>query len=243
MDGTVYPVSPAAVALPILAFITLIIDVPPLVWHIANRNLSASSLVFWTVMGNLMNFVNALIWPKDDMQNWWHGQVLCDIEVKIMVAGYIGTVASLMCVMRNLAKALDVRSSNLRRAGARQRRQTVIDCLLCFGTPTYMAMIHYVVQPSRYYIFAISGCTTSFDSSWPKLVLVFIWPLVFCLIAVYYSGEFLIFANSLYFADFTQCWSFCACVATAGTSPRSWFHQTRVLPRNASCDYFSCRWP
>lgn len=188
MDESTFPVTPNAVALPILAFITLIIDTPPFVWHIKNRNLAASSLVFWVIISNLMNLINPLIWPTDNIQHWWHGQILCDIEIKLMMAANFGIVGSMACIMRNLAKALDTERTVLSPSKAQRRRHIIIDCLFCFGGPIYVMLIHYIVQPKRYYIFAISGCTSSVDNSWPKLVLVFIWPPIICLIDAYYSG-------------------------------------------------------
>ena len=188
MDEPTFPVTPNAVVVPILALITLIIDIPPFVWHVKNRNLAASSLVFWVVITNLMNFINPLIWPTDDIQYWWHGQIFCDIEIKIMMAASFGVVGSMACIMRNLAKALDTAQTVLSPSKAQRRRQIIIDCLFCFGGSIYVMLIHYIVQPTRYYIFAISGCTSSFDNSWPKLVLVFIWPPIICLVDVYYSG-------------------------------------------------------
>lgn len=188
MDESTFPVTPNAVAVPLLALVTLIIDTPPFVWHIRNRNLAASSLVFWVIIANLMNFINPLIWPTDDIQHWWHGQVLCDIEIKLMMAINFGVVGSMLCIMRNLAKALDTEQAMLSQSKEQRRVKTVIDCLFCFGGPIYVMLIHYIVQPNRYYIFAISGCTSSFDNSWPKLALVFIWPPIICLVDAYYSG-------------------------------------------------------
>ena len=183
-----FPLTPNAVAVPILALITLIIDTPPFVWHIRNRNLAASSLIFWVIISNLMNFINPLIWPTDDIQHWWHGQILCDIEIKLMMAVNFGVVGSMACVMRNLAKALDTEHTILSLSKAQRRTQTIIDCLFCFGGSIYVMVIHYIVQPNRYYILAIAGCTSSFDNSWLSLVLVFIWPPIICLVDAYYSG-------------------------------------------------------
>ncbi|KAL9125703.1 MAG: hypothetical protein Q9217_005132 [Psora testacea] len=188
MDESInYPVPPAAIAIPLLALITLIIDTPPLVWHVRNRNLAASSLVFWVILTNLMNFINALFWPTDDVANWWPGQVLCDVEVKLMTAIYIGVVGSLVCITRNLARVLDTENTVLYPSKAQKRRRTAVDLILCFGVPCYMMVAHYIVQPSRYYIYSIAGCTPSVDRSWPKIVLIFIWPPIFCFVVVYYS--------------------------------------------------------
>ena len=192
MDESTFPVTPNAVAVPILALIMLIIDTAPLVWHVRNRNLAASSLVFWVMISNLMNFINPLIWPTDNIQQWWHGHILCDIEIKLMMAANFGVVGSMACIMRNLAKALDTEQTILSLSKAQRHRQTMINCLFCFGGSIYVMLVHYIVQPNRYYIFAISGCTSSFDNSWPKLILVFIWPPIICLIDAYYSGTYML---------------------------------------------------
>lgn len=189
MNGSGSPVYPNAVTVPVLALIAIIIDTPPFCWHVRNRNLAASSLVLWVIISNLMNFVNPLIWPTDDILNWWQGEVFCDIEIKFTMAANFGVIGSMACIMRNLAQVLDTNRTVLIPSKARQRRKVIIDCLFCFGGSVYVMAVHYIVQPSRYYIFAISGCTPSFDNSWPKLVIVFIWPPIICLVVIYYSSE------------------------------------------------------
>ena len=189
MEDQGFPVTPAVIAVPVLAFITIILDIPPLVWHIRNRNLAASSLVSWILLSNLMNMVNALIWPTDNITIWFDGTGLCDIEVKLMIAATFGIVGSLVCIMRNLTQVLDTKRTILSQTRAERHWQVAYNCLFCFGGPIYSMAVHYIVQPNRYYVLAISGCTTSYDNSWPKLALILIWPPLFCLVVVYYSGK------------------------------------------------------
>ena len=189
MDSYLNRPSPGAIAVPLLSLITLILNVPPFVWHIKNRNLAASALVFWIILCNLFNFINALLWRTDNSASWWNGAVLCDIEVKLITASTVGIVGSLACVMRNLAIVLDTRNTVLVPSRAQRQRRIVFDSFFCIALPIYMMLIHYVVQPSRYYIYSISGCTPSFDNSWPSIVLCFIWPPLICLIDAYYCGK------------------------------------------------------
>ena len=190
MANEVFPVTPAAVALPTLALVILLIDTPAFVWYIKARNLAASSLVFWILIANLMNFINPLIWPTDNVEDWWYGYGLCDIEAKLQIALWLGVVGSIVCIMRDLAHVLDTDSTTLSSSPAHRGRQIAITTLFCFGGPAYAVAVHFIVQPSRYFIFAISGCTASFVNSWPKLLLIFIWPPVLCVVAVYYSSKF-----------------------------------------------------
>jgi len=218
MADSSFPITPATVAVPVLALMTLILDIAPLAWHIRNRNLAASSLVSWILLSNFMNMVNAFIWPTDNVTSWFNGSGLCDIEVKLTIAGGFGIVGSLLCIMRSLAQVLDTKRTILSPSQAKRHWKTAIDCLLCFGGPIYSMAIHYVVQPNRYFIFAISGCTISYDNSWPKLVLILIWPPILCLVAVYYSGGSRSRFSSRAPANWLQCSSFYACIDTAKIS-------------------------
>jgi pheromone a factor receptor len=188
MDSQGFTLSPAAIALPVLACITMIINIPPFIWHVKNRNLSATSLVFWIVLTLFFDFINALIWPKDNIANWFKGFILCDIEVKLMLGATVGIPGSLASIMRNLAAVLNTEKAVIMRTTSQRRKQFIIDFIFSFGFPIYMMAIHYVVQPSRYYIFTIAGCVVSFDDSWPTVVLMWIWPSVLSLVGVFYSG-------------------------------------------------------
>ena len=199
-----FPISPAAVTVQVLSFLTLVLDIPSFVWHIKNRNISASLLVFWIILVNFFDLVNALLWPTDDVGNWWHGQIWCDIQVKLVIASNVAILGAIASTMRALAIALDTDRIVLSASTAQRRRNWIIDGLLCFGLPLYMIVIHYVVQPTRYYIFAIAGCTPSFDNSWPSIVIIYIWPPVICLLDAFYGGTYLIFAAIRYQTDTYQ---------------------------------------
>ena len=189
MDPFVLTRSTGAIVVPLLAIVALLLDIPCFAWHLKNRNLPASCLVFWIILANLFNFINALVWPTDDIPNWYQGQGYCDLEVKLDIAATFGIPAAVICVMKSLAQALNTDKIVLHPSASQRRRKIIIECLLCFGLPAYVIAIHYVVQPTRYYIFAIAGCTPSFDNSWPSIALVYIWPMALCLVGGYYASE------------------------------------------------------
>ncbi|KAI9762620.1 MAG: a-factor receptor [Chaenotheca gracillima] len=179
--------SAGAVLLPILAVLAIVLSIPPFLWHLRNRNVAACSLIFWITLANVFVFVNALIWPTDDVKYWFNGVGLCDVEVKLTWAFSVGAAASLTCIMRNLAKIMDVDRTTVIPTRAQRRRQMVVDFLWCYGCPFYLMIIDYVVQSNRYYIFTVSGCTPAVDNSWLTIVLIFIWAPLFCLLGAYYS--------------------------------------------------------
>lgn len=184
------PLAVSAVLLPFLAFITVVIDTPPLVWHIQNRNLAAAGLVFWIILVNLMNTVNALIWPRDNIDQWWLGYGLCDVEIELMVGANLAGPGCVICIMRRLANVLDTDNTILSLSKSQRRKRLALELTLCFGVALLMMPINYIIQPSRYAITSIAGCITTWSPSWPTIVLVFMWPLIFCVIAAYYAGKF-----------------------------------------------------
>ncbi|KAL4806122.1 pheromone A receptor-domain-containing protein [Aspergillus unguis] len=182
--------SPSAetVAMQTLSILAVLASAMPLALHWKNKNLPATMLMVWYMLLNLFNVINAFIWPYDDIQNWFDGAILCDIEVKILVAAYVGVPGTLVCIFRSLAVVLDTSRATLV-PGKRQRWQgRAFDLLFCVFAPLIAAVTHIVYQGNRYYIFQVSGCVTSLDQSWVSLVLGYMWPFVVCFIASVYCG-------------------------------------------------------
>ena len=181
--------SAGAIVLPVLAFFAVVLTIPPFIWHFRNRNIAACSLIFWISLANIFVFINALIWPTDDVENWWNGNGLCDVQVKLTWGFAVGASGALCCIMRSLALIMDVDRVRIHPSRSQRRRAVMVELLWCYACPIYTIAVDYIVQRNRYYIFAISGCVPSVDSSWPAIVLLFIWAPVFCLIESYYCGK------------------------------------------------------
>lgn len=188
MGSAVYYPSAQAIAIPTLSLLAIILSIPPLVWHSANRNFPASCLVGWFLLCNVINVVNALIWPTDDVDSWWSGAGLCDVEVKLWVASYVGLPGALLCIFRSLAEVMDSDRGILVPSRAQRLRKLAVEVAFCLGVPALAMIAHFVVQQNRYNIYTISGCTSTFDESWPSLALDYGWPPVICLLAGGYGG-------------------------------------------------------
>lgn len=178
----------ASVLLPTLAGLSVVLCLPPLVTHVQSRNMAAAVLVFWITLTNSFNFINPLVWPADDLQTRWDGAGLCDLEVKLNLASSGAIPGALICIFRRLAIILDTDNTTLAPSRGQRRRRLAFEIFFCAGCPLYMMVAHFLVQPFRYYIFAISGCVPSFDNSWPGIILIFIPPLVLCVVAAGYCG-------------------------------------------------------
>lgn len=184
-----YPVHASAVILAALSFLCVLLDTPPLIWHCRNRNIAATSLVLWILVLNLCSFVNALIWPTDDILNWWPGHGLCDIEVRLFVGSSVALPGALACIMRGLANVLDTNALVIVPGRARRVRNLAFDAAFCIIIPVLMMVVYYVAQDKRYYVWGVSGCNQSVDYSWVGVVLVFLPAPVLMIVDVYYASE------------------------------------------------------
>jgi pheromone a factor receptor len=188
-NGTSAPLS-MAIALIVFSASALVILVVPALWHWKVRNVGACSLIFHLTLGNLCTFINAIIWPNENYASWWNGVGLCDIENNIKWPYITGVTCATACITRNLAVVLDVDRSELNTTIARKHRKMLLELAFCFAIPVLQIPLHYVVQDNRYFIQAIGGCGPVFDQSWPSIVIMYIWPLLFSLLNCYYACKY-----------------------------------------------------
>jgi pheromone a factor receptor len=179
--------SAAAIVLPILAFVSLVLCIPPLVSHIRARNLPAIVLVTGVIIYNLESFLNALIWPSYPLNTKWDGQGLCDVEVRLYFPINFAIAGSVACIFRQLAIILDMNRPFIRPSKHDDLKDRALEISLCLVGPLYATVAHFVVQPSRYALTAVFGCyATTAYYSWVTSVLLLMWPPVIGLVAVGY---------------------------------------------------------
>ncbi|KAI7408359.1 hypothetical protein KC328_g96 [Hortaea werneckii] len=109
----------------IFAFFSLLVTfliIPPLVQHWRNRNIGATLCVFYAMIMNLMAFTNAVLWPNDDLEHWYSGSGLCDVKVKLQIAWSVAAPATLICVLRALANAMNTDRLSLGKTKAQRWR-------------------------------------------------------------------------------------------------------------------------
>ncbi|EEQ86004.1 a-pheromone receptor PreA, variant 3 [Blastomyces dermatitidis ER-3] len=186
LPGPPYYRSTAAIVLPITALMSVLVCIPPLVWHSRTGNFAASCLIGWFIIFNFFNFINPLIWPTDDISTWWDGAGLCDIETKFMAPLGAGIAGALACIFRSLAEVMNADRATLIPSKSQRRRTLAFEIVFCVVIPVIMMALHYVVQHRRYYLWAIVGCMPAFHPSWPSTALIFTWPLAVLSLAVIY---------------------------------------------------------
>lgn len=186
---------PAAVVFSLFSLLVIIADTIPFAWQIRNRNLGGAALIFWLGVLNFIGFINPIIWPHDDVSEWFLGSGFCDIEIRLHLAATFGLQTSLILVFKGLAEVLDTKNTTMRMNRAQTKRKIVSEALICFGTPALFILTYYIVQAGRYDILGISGCAYLLDDSWLSIVLVSMWfPILDLIAAVLASKCYLLHA-------------------------------------------------
>ncbi|KAL5409378.1 hypothetical protein PMIN04_011057 [Paraphaeosphaeria minitans] len=152
-----FPLYPQAVWLPVLAFPSWILCISPMLWHLSQRNIAAGSLIFWIILLNFFNSINPLIWPRDNIDEWYNGSGLCDIEVRIQVGASVALAACTAIIARRLANVMDTRNITVVPSKRSVLIEKALEIGFCWVYPIILMITYYIVQPFRYYIFGISG--------------------------------------------------------------------------------------
>jgi pheromone a factor receptor len=190
ISNMISPLYPQAVILPLLAFPSWILCIPPLFWQLRQGNISAGSLILWVMMINFFNSINPLIWPRDNITQWWDGNVWCDINVRIQVGAIVGTTASTAMIVRRLAMVMDTSNMTVSPGRNSKLKEKALEILWCWVYPLILIIVYYFVQPVRYLIYGIIGCLSAYDTSWPSIVLSFMWAPITTMVAACYAGMY-----------------------------------------------------
>ncbi|KEQ70962.1 STE3-domain-containing protein [Aureobasidium namibiae CBS 147.97] len=178
---------PQGVILAVLAPFVFILNFPPLIWHLRNRNTAAVSMVFWVMLMNFLSVLNVIIWPYIDMRDMYDGQGLCDVEIKLLGARTAGLNAAVLCLLRALAAVLNVDKNLLGPSKAQKRWNTAVEMVWCVGLPLLTMILQYIVQLNRFALLGVSGCQPMSLMSWTGFVLIFLPPMIANAIALYYA--------------------------------------------------------
>lgn len=164
-----------------LAFPSCLLSIFPLIAHVRSTNFAAIVLILATMILNLQNFVNALVWPKNNLENYWDGRILCDIQVKLFIGLSMSVTGAIVSILRQTAIILDTNSMTLSPSHRQRVLKATFEGTVCVLIPAIMMTAHYVVQSERYWILPVVGCTAAFDNNWVTVILMFVPPLLMCI--------------------------------------------------------------
>jgi pheromone a factor receptor len=185
--AVIAPLGVQAIILPVVAFPSWIICLPPLAWQCRQGNVAAGSLILWVIMAPFFLSINALIWPRDNISDWWDGHLLCDIQARIQVGTVVGATASAAMILRKLAKVMDTNNMTVSSSRSTKLKEKALEIIWCWLFPLLLMLVYYIVQPVRYIIWGIIGCLAAYDTSWPSIVLSFMWGPLTTLVAAGYA--------------------------------------------------------
>ncbi|KAK6342085.1 a-factor receptor [Orbilia blumenaviensis] len=169
------------------SFTAILSLVVPFIWQIRRENVAAALLCFWLQTDLLFCLIDAIIWPTwNSVATGWQGRGYCDLVAKWKLAAEFGAVNSaVMCIMLTICR-LFWGLSMYRETRKMKRLRMIYEWGLVGLFPILLAGLHYVVQPSRYYLTPVHGCHPSIDNSWASLI-VLGWPLLFSTAALVFT--------------------------------------------------------
>lgn len=170
------------------AFISCLLVIPVLILQIQAKNAALVVVLASSLLYNLLHMINALIWPSATASDLWHGQVLCDVEVKLYFGLDMTITGGIVCLFRQLSIILHPKVYDIQPVQARSKMTIIFNAMFLGILPILRMLLAYMVQPDRYGVMGIYGCTATIDTSWPSYALVLPWPLVVNLIGFVYGA-------------------------------------------------------
>jgi pheromone a factor receptor len=92
-------------------------------------------------------------------------------------------------IVRKLAKVMDTRNITVTSSRDSKLKEKLLDILWCWVYPLVLILVYYVVQPIRYFIYGITGCWSAYESSWPSILLGYMWAPITIVVATVYTGK------------------------------------------------------
>lgn len=139
-----------------VSFITLLLVLIPLPWHLEAWNTGTILFMGWTSLSLLNYFINSVVW-SDNVVNW--APVWCDISSKFIIGASIGIPCASLCINRRLYYIGKMQV--VTKTKADKVRGIVIDCAIGIGIPVIVMILHYIVQGHRFDIWEEIGCFPS----------------------------------------------------------------------------------
>lgn len=174
-------------------------------WKVPGRPWATLILIGWVFAINLLSFIDSIIWGAGDPDQWWDGQVYCDIDSHIKSAFPLGVPGATIGICRFLAAATNP-DPGQKALKYTQSRRNIIDLFLGLLLPILHVPIKFIISPRRYYIIGIGGCTGWTDDSWPSIPLYYLWSPILTLVASGYAGIHPLKCASLITVVFLRHW-------------------------------------
>lgn len=166
----------------VFVFISFILVLIPLPWHLQAWNVGTCSYMIWVAIACLNQFVNSIVW-RDNAINW--APVWCDISSRIIVATSVAVPACSLTITRRLY--MITRSQYVMSSKQEKRRELIIDLSICVAFPAFVMILYYFVQGHRFNIFEEVGCFPAVYNVTLAYPFIYMWPPMFGAISMVFS--------------------------------------------------------
>lgn len=170
----------------ILALLSFLLLIPVFCWHLGKQNIPVLTLVFWMMFSCLTTFINLVLWSAPDFYNKFSGKVYCDITNKLEIGSNIGRICAGATLALNLYMILKARNP-LFLDEENRRRKNWLNFALCWINPIFTMATAYLVQTLRFLLIRYRGCTSLVSSSYPSVLIIFLWQILWSLMAVVFA--------------------------------------------------------
>lgn len=183
------PMYSQAIVLQALSFPAWILCLSPLYWHWRQGNVAAASLITWVTVWMFFASINSVLWPRDNVEQWWDGRGWCDISIRVQLGTRVALPACVTMILHKLVKVMDTRNMTVSTSKNSQRWANFWSIVWCWLYPVVIIALYDICQSYRYYIFGIRGCWAGYWTGWPGIVLNTMWGPLTMFAAGYYARK------------------------------------------------------
>ncbi|ODV60784.1 Ste3p, partial [Ascoidea rubescens DSM 1968] len=169
----------------VLSSVALICLIMPVCVHIKNPDgIPYLSLFLWLTLLNIETLVNAIIWGGENFRSVWDGKVWCDFYAYINDASTTG----ICCAITGIAFHMYCILSTNRFLQFKRWKKNLIFLTICWAQPILIISLSYIVYTMRFAIFKFNGCIAAHSATWPTIVIIIMWPLIWSIIGIILSS-------------------------------------------------------
>ncbi|KAG0680665.1 a-factor receptor [Pichia californica] len=157
-----------------LQAICFILNIPPLIWHLRNKNIPALTLFLYLEIMMIDGFIGAIIWGGENYTITWNGKIWCDIMVRIQFAVAVGISSCISCVSFNLLmifltnKLTTFWFSN-------KWIKPISEIFFSIIFPFFISGITYFAQSQRYVLSRYTGCYAPLVDESISILVFYLW--------------------------------------------------------------------
>lgn len=161
----------AFIALPSICFI---LNIPPLTWHIINKNIPAMTLLIYIEIMMIDGFVSAIIWGGENYVSTWDGAGWCDLMVRFQYAIAVGISSCISCVSFNLLMIFVTNKLTIFWFSNKWFKP-ICDISISIIFPFFISGITYFAQKERYIISRFTGCSAPLANESISILVFYLW--------------------------------------------------------------------